>query len=195
MKTFTLLFSFLLVANLLHSQSYKDSMELYQRNYVLNHEVVQEDDKDLMQFFPVNQQYRVFAKFEKTDNGKWFQISTSGKLKKIYRVYGVLKFQINDTTVQLNFYQSQDLMATEKYKNFLFLPFTDATSGIESYESGRYIDIDMNDIQNNMLVIDFNKAYNPYCAYVSGKYNCPIPPKENHLSIAIRAGEKNYLKH
>ena len=86
-------------------------------------------------------------------------------------------------------------MASEKYKNFLFLPFTDATSGIDSYESGRYMDIDMNEIQNNQLTIDFNKAYNPYCAYVSGVYNCPIPPKENHISIAIRAGEKNYLKH
>ncbi|MGZ8537462.1 MAG: DUF1684 domain-containing protein [Flavisolibacter sp.] len=194
MKTLIFLFSFLLVANLTYSQSYKDSMEQFQKNYVLNHDVVKADDKKLMQFFPVSLQYKVNASFEKSENGNWFLIPTSGKLKKIYRVYGILKFQIRDTTIQLNLYQSQDLMASEKYKNFLFLPFTDATSGVDSYGSGRYIDIDVNDIQNNQLTIDFNKAYNPYCAYVSGVYNCPIPPKENHLSIAILAGEKNYLK-
>lgn len=195
MKNLFVLFSFLLITKLLYSQSYIDSMEVYQKNYVQKHEVVEGDDKNLMQFFPVNPKYRVYARFEKTENGNWFQIPTSGKLKKIYRVYGVLKFQINDTTVHLNLYQSQDLMSNEKYKNYLFLPFTDATTGIESYESGRYIDVNMNDIENKMLIIDFNKAYNPYCAYVSGKYNCPIPPKENHLRIAIRAGEMNFSKH
>jgi uncharacterized protein len=87
------------------------------------------------------------------------------------------------------------LMGNDQYKNYLFLPFTDATTGIETYESGRYIDLQINDIKNNEVLIDFNKAYNPYCAYVSGVYNCPVPPKENHLIVAILAGEKIYGSH
>jgi uncharacterized protein (DUF1684 family) len=71
--------------------------------------------------------------------------------------------------------------------------FTDGTSGNESYDVGRYLDFRMSDIKNNKIVIDFNKAYNPYCAYEKG-YNCPIPPKENNVSMPIRAGEKKFNK-
>lgn len=85
-------------------------------------------------------------------------------------------------------------MTIEKYKNHLFLPFTDLTSGEETYDNGRYIDLETVDIKNKTVEIDFNKAYNPYCAYVSYTYNCPIPPKENYLPVAILAGEKNYGK-
>ncbi len=86
-------------------------------------------------------------------------------------------------------------MAVAEYKDQLFLPFTDLTSGEESYAAGRYIDLIFDDILDNKVIIDFNKAYNPYCAYVSGKYNCPIPPRENSLNVAILAGEKNFGKH
>lgn len=65
--------------------------------------------------------------------------------------------------------------------------------GTESYGGGRYIDCVINDIRNSTLMLDFNKAYNPYCAYVTG-YNCPIPPREKDLPVAIHAGEKNYGK-
>ena len=84
-------------------------------------------------------------------------------------------------------------MQQEKYKDYLFIPFGDATSGLTSYGGGRYMDFTLADIKDNTLVIDFNKAYNPYCAYTIG-YNCPIPPKENLLTEAINAGEKNYGK-
>lgn len=85
-------------------------------------------------------------------------------------------------------------MSTEKYADHLFIPFTDMTSGEESYENGRYIDLSIADVESGHFTIDFNKAYNPYCAYVSDLYNCPIPPKENHLSIKIKAGEMKYGK-
>jgi len=176
-----------------HSQtSYKDSIKAYIKNYVSQHEVVKGKDRNAMHFFPPDQRYRVVARFEKKENGSWFQIPTSGKMKKTYRVYGVLHFNIHDTTVQLNLYQSQDLMQNDQYRNYLFLPFTDLTTGKETYESGRYIDLTIEDIRNNQVVIDFNKAYNPYCAYVSGVYNCPVPPRENHLNVAIRSGEMKY---
>jgi uncharacterized protein (DUF1684 family) len=84
-------------------------------------------------------------------------------------------------------------MNDSTYKNYLFLLFTDATSGADSYGGGRYIDLSMQDIIDNSVLIDFNKAYNPYCAYASG-YNCPIPPRENHIPFPIKAGEKDFGK-
>jgi uncharacterized protein (DUF1684 family) len=121
-------------------------------------------------------------------------METSGPIKKTFRVYGILYFTIHDTAVKLNLYQSQNLMTTNEYKNYLFLPFTDISSGEETYAAGRYIDISTEDIVDNKVILDFNKAYNPYCAYVSGKYNCPIPPKENQLAVAIHAGEKIFAQ-
>ena len=120
-------------------------------------------------------------------------MSTSGKTKQQYRVYGIIHFNLHDTAVSLTIYQSRSLMSSEKYKEHLFIPFTDLTSGRETYGGGRYIDLSISDISNNTYIIDFNKAYNPYCAYTTG-YNCPIPPKENDLSVAIKAGEMNYMK-
>ena len=175
--------------------SYKDSVETYLRKYVKEHEVVSGKDKDLMTFFPVDQKYRISCKFERTPNSQWFRMESSGQIKRNYRTYGIIRFTINDTAATLNIYQSQELMTTTQYRDHLFIPFTDATSGEETYESGRYIDLDINDIKNDRIIIDFNKAYNPYCAYVSGKYNCPIPPAENRLAVAIRAGEKAFRKH
>ena len=175
--------------------SYKDSIQHYLKNYVDSHEVVKGDDRNQLHFFEVDPGYRVIAKFEKAETAQWFEMPTSGKIKKVFRQYGVLSFTLNDTLVKMNLYQSQGLMGSDQYKNYLFLPFTDATSGFETYESGRYIDLLTTDIKNGEVVVDFNKAYNPYCAYVSGVYNCPVPPKENHLMVAIRAGEKSYGRH
>jgi uncharacterized protein len=175
--------------------AYKDSIKNYIKNYIDNHEVVKGDDRKQLHFFDVTEKYKVVARFEKTQTNQWFEMPTSGKIKKVFRVYGVLSFTINDTLAKMNLYQSQGLMGNDQYKNYLFLPFTDATTGIETYESGRYIDLQINDIKNNEVLIDFNKAYNPYCAYVSGVYNCPVPPKENHLIVAILAGEKIYGSH
>jgi hypothetical protein len=72
---------------------------------------------------------------------------------------------------------------------YLFCPFKDLTNGVDTYGAGRYLDFTLSDINNPIL--DFNYAYNPYCAYNAG-YSCPIPPYENHLKIAITAGEKKW---
>ena len=74
---------------------------------------------------------------------------------------------------------------TEKYKNYLFLPFTDLSNDEESYAGGRFIDLEIP--EGNEIAIDFNRAYNPYCAY-NDKYSCPIPPKENFLNMKILGG-------
>lgn len=79
----------------------------------------------------------------------------------------------------------------ENYKNHLFLPFTDATGGAETYKGGRYIDLEIS--EESIIVIDLNKAYNPYCAYADG-YSCPVPPQENNLRVKILEGIKKPRK-
>src|SRR6186713_3701353 len=195
MRIFLILFSLLFTSFSFAQKSYIDSIERYFKKYVQEHEVVTGKDKEQMSFFAVNERYRITCSFERTMNSPWFRMESSGPIKKNYRVYGIIHFAINDTAVTLNIYQSQDLMTSTQYKDHLFIPFTDATSGEGTYESGRYIDLELKDITNEKVLIDFNKAYNPYCAYVSGKYNCPIPPAENRLIVAIRAGERSFGKH
>jgi len=182
------------ITHVFGQSSYTDSLHTYLDRYVKDHEVVRGNDQKYFRFYPVNESYRVIATFEKATGNRWFTMETSGLQKKTYRVYGTLSFIIHDTLVKANIYQSQNLMADPKYKDYLALMFTDKTTGDETYEAGRYIDFEIGDIKNNRVLIDFNKAYNPYCAYVKGKYNCPIPPRENYLPVAIKAGEKSFGK-
>ncbi|MFN8247999.1 MAG: DUF1684 domain-containing protein [Ferruginibacter sp.] len=173
--------------------TYVDSMRLYQKEYADTHEVVKGLDKKHLRFFPIQQKYRVPARFERITDSVGFNMPTSGKISKHFFRYGILKFRLDNKDLQLTVYQNEKLMATDAYKDYLFIPFTDLTSGDKSYGGGRYIDILISDISNNALLLDFNKAYNPYCAYTTG-YNCPIPPRENDLPVAIKAGEMEFGK-
>jgi uncharacterized protein len=173
---------------------YKDSLQVFINDYIQKHEVVKGDDKKLLQFYPVDEGYSVVAKFVPVKKSEWFNVATSSGRTKAYRQFGKIIFTIHDTLQTLFVYQSRALLQKQEYWDYLFLPFTDRTTGAETYETGRYIDLKMGDIENNKVVIDFNKAYNPYCAYVSGVYNCPVPPRENTLAVAIQAGEKKYRK-
>ncbi len=195
MRKMLLLFCFLFSALIIIAQpgSYSDEMKDYQENYVIKHEVVQGKDKKHIKFYPVDETYKVVAGFNKISDTVGFIMKTSGTKDKRYFRYGMLRFTLNENPLQLTLYQSEQLMQDSTYKNYLFLPFTDNTSGDKSYGGGRYIDLELDDIINNQVIVDFNKAYNPYCAYTSG-YNCPIPPRENNLPVAIKAGEKNFKK-
>lgn len=175
-------------------KTYADLTEAYQQKYVSNHEVVKGKDRKYLHFYPANIAFKVECKFEKSTDTAIIAMKTSGtKIPvKDFKRYGKLSFTIHDTLLQLTVYRSSGAVAAE-YKDYLFIPFTDLTSGNESYGGGRYIDILTTDIRNNKLQLDFNKAYNPYCAYTTG-YNCPIPPRENNLPIAVLAGERDYGK-
>lgn len=98
-----------------------------------------------------------------------------------YARYGRIRFTVKGQEQALTVFQSE---------HGLFLPFTDATCGVESYEGGRYLEPDI-DVTGKCLV-DFNLAYNPFCAYGGSEWSCPIPPLENRLSVRIEAGEKRY---
>src|SRR5689334_20946592 len=183
------------VVHVFGQASYDDSLKTFLDNYVKKNEVVRASDRKYFQFFPVDEKYRVVATFEKATEIKWFSMETSAaSMKQTYRIYGTVSFTIHDTLVKADIYQSQDLLTKPKYKNYLALMFTDETSGDQTYHAGRYIDLTTDDIKDDKLVIDFNKAYNPYCAYVKGVYSCPIPPRENYLPVMIEAGEKNFGK-
>ncbi|MDP4285967.1 MAG: DUF1684 domain-containing protein [Bacteroidota bacterium] len=176
-----------------HAQTYKDSILAFRQNYIDNHEVVGKSDKKYLHFYAVDPECRVIATFKRIIDKKGLIMNTSSGMKQHYFKYGELTFKLKDSLLHLFVYQSATLMKQEKLKDYLFVPFGDATSGVESYGGGRYLEFFVSDIKNNHVVLDFNKAYNPYCAYTTG-YDCPIPPPENLLPVPVRAGEKNYGK-
>lgn len=175
------------------TKSYLDSMKAYQKAYVDSHEVVKGKDRKYFRFFPIRNTNRVRCRFEKFNDTVGFTMKTSAGTQKHFFRYGKLHFNLGNQACQLFVYRSRDLMQSEKYRDYLFMPFMDKTTGDESYGSGRYIDILTGDIVNDQLLLDFNKAYSPYCAYASG-FKCPIPPKENTLPVPVRAGEMLFVK-
>jgi uncharacterized protein (DUF1684 family) len=138
-----------------------------------------------LNFFPVDLTYVITAKFVRTPAEKIFGMNTSGSIKKDHVKYGEAQFSLNGKAYKLNIYQSVDLLKDRKYRDYLFIPFRDATSGKETYGGGRYIDLTIP--RGDTITINFNLAYHPYCAYTEG-YNCPIPPRENYLPVKIKAG-------
>ncbi|MBS1772335.1 MAG: DUF1684 domain-containing protein [Bacteroidetes bacterium] len=182
----------------LYAQTYTDSINKFRQHY--KQEFITDErsplkgnDTAFLRFFAPDKKYRVIADFSVTPSSEIFEMPTySGKTKK-FKQYGVARFIINDTILSLSVYQNQKLLEDPKYKNHLFIPFTDGTSYSETYAGGRYIDMETTDVVNGKITIDFNKCYNPYCAYADG-YNCPVPPVENRLPISIRAGEKIFGK-
>lgn len=136
-------------------------------------------------FFPIDLQYRVEAVLTVTNESSFFPMKTTSQKLKEHRVYGMLTFTLKGKTFEVPVYQSKMLLAVEKYKNYLFFPLTDLTNGESSYGAGRYIDLRIP--EGNTIIIDFNKAYNPYCAYSDG-YSCPIVPADNHLDVEVLAG-------
>jgi uncharacterized protein (DUF1684 family) len=154
---------------------------------------LKKEDLKFLQFYAANPSYKVKTYFTKTIDTTGFDMLThSGKIKKYY-VFGFVTFTLKKQVFKLFIYQSEQLKTTKGLEDYLFIPFTDETNSTATFGGGRYLDFKEKDIVNNQLLIDFNKCYNPYCAYKGG-YNCPIPPKENDLKITIEAGEKLFLK-
>jgi len=139
-------------------------------------------------FFPVNLDYAVDAQLTLTPDSPFVPMKATGSIVQEYRTYAIAHFQLHEKTYSLPVYQSKNLMNNPEYKDYLFLPFTDLTTGNETYGGGRYVELRMPK-EGNVVIINFNLAYNPYCAY-NERYSCPLVPNENDLPVAILAGVK-----
>lgn len=144
-----------------------------------------------LDFFKFDSTYVVKAILKRTPEADWFNMKTTTERLSKERVFGILTFEINGETYTLNVYQGEENMRTIGFKDYLFLPFLDDTNGEESYGGGRYIDLRIP--EQDTIIIDFNKAYNPLCVY-NEKFSCPIVPRINYLPIKIKAGVKMYAK-
>jgi uncharacterized protein (DUF1684 family) len=123
-------------------------------------------------------------------------MGTHGEERKHLK-YGYFPLVVDGTNIRLNAYKHlpDDPRRYAMYRNHLSIWFTDKTTGRETYEVGRYLDVGTESSDKNFLyTIDFNKAYNPYCAY-SDIYSCAIPRREDYLDVEIRAGEMRYAEH
>jgi len=149
------------------------------------------DDIVHVHYYDPDTAFRVHAQVEQLLGEASFRMPTSDGTNKEYVRYAIVRFVLQGEPIMLTVYRSMDLFVDPVYRNHLFLPFTDATNGDETYGGGRYIDLSVDDIHDGVVTIDFNNSYNPYCAYSSG-YRCPIPPAENNITIPVRAGEKKY---
>lgn len=145
-----------------------------------------------LDFYTFDSTFVVKAQLKRTPDSKWFKMKTTTDRVSDERVYGVLSFELNGKAFELNVYQGKKLMNTEEYKDYLFLPFLDNTNGEGSYSGGRYIDLRIP--EGDTMIIDFNTAYNPYCAY-NELFSCPIVPRVNYLDTKVEAGVKAFAKH
>jgi len=147
------------------------------------------DDFRSLNYFAPDMNYRFEARFVVDTSAAPFEMATTTERKPMYRKYGTISFSKGDTAATLTAFQNLDILEKNPAYKGLFVPFKDRTNGKISYGGGRYLDIEIP--ESAQLILDFNKAYNPYCAY-SSKWSCPIPPYENHLLISICAGVKKY---
>lgn len=187
-------------SNAQDTTDYVTSIKTYQEE--LNTEFRNPDEsplekKDLkkfteLQFWPIDEKYRVTAKVILAEERVPFNMPTTIPRKAIYWKYADLVFDIDGQTYSLEVYQSESSLNSEEYKDYLFLPFSDLTSGNGSYGGGRYVSLRLP--EGVAIEIDFNKAYNPYCAY-SSRFSCPLVPRVNRLTTRVEAGVKDWGEH
>ncbi|MGI9532594.1 DUF1684 domain-containing protein [Lutimonas sp.] len=178
------------------SKEYKSAKKFQQK---LNKEFSSKEESPLteedlaefegLEFYPIDSSFIVNAQLTFHKDSEPFAMKTTTDRLPVYILYATAHFEIMGKKCTLEIYQNEKLVLTPEYEDYLFLPFTDLTNGNGSYGGGRYIDLSLP--EGDSMIIDFNQAYNPYCAY-NEKYSCPIPPKTNDLDLAIKAGVKSF---
>jgi hypothetical protein len=134
-------------------------------------------------YFPIDPDYDVPAALKPAPSGPPVKMPTSTGTERDMRRVGTLEFSLKGQPLKLAAF----IEVGAKDLNRLFVPFTDATTGTETYPGGRYLDLDRT--ATNLYDLDFNRAYNPYC-YFNATYECPYPPAESRLKVPVAAGEK-----
>ncbi|UPV76316.1 DUF1684 domain-containing protein (plasmid) [Halorussus limi] len=151
---------------------------------------IPDDERDSFEgldHFPIDEAFRFTLALREHDEKERVTVSTSTEGEREYLRWGEFRFEVDGEEATLQAYK------TDREDARLWVPFRDATSGEETYGAGRYLDLEPADhrTDDGEWVVDFNEAYNPTCAY-SDRYECPLPPTENWLEVAIEAGEKTY---
>ncbi len=145
-----------------------------------------------LEYFPPELRYRFRVRLVKLPTPEPVTLATSKGIPRPMLRFGYFEFEVDGANQRLFAYTSAPQPGHHHEDASLFVPFRDATSGKESYGAARYLDLEAQ--PSGEYVLDFNLAYNPYCAY-SDDYVCPFPPKENWLTVPIRAGEKSFPYH
>ncbi len=140
-----------------------------------------------LKYYPPDIRYRVLADLQPIQQKKVVVLSTNDGKEQRYIEYAYAAFKLEGVTNKLLILEILDM---GPFKGKLFLAFGDATSAVETYGAGRYLDVTKTP-GSSTIKLDFNLAYNPYCAY-DNTYSCPFPPSQNLLKMAIKAGEKVY---
>ena len=198
MKNILILAISLFMGTSVFAQNFDEQTETFRKHYKEDflkskNSPLKKEDLEYLRFFKPDSTYQVTATFKRITKSRPFEMPTYSDTNKTYVKYGELTFRLHGKKQSLTVYRSLSLQSLPQYRDYLFLPFKDKTNGIDSYGGGRYIDLRTGDINGDTVILDFNKAYNPYCAYSNG-YHCPIPPATNHMSAKIEAGEKNFAK-
>lgn len=131
----------------------------------------------------------VKATLEQPDSIESRLFTTFEGTNKTLITYGIINFELKNKRYALQLFQEAPGVGNTYAREYLLLPFTDETNGSTTFGGGRYIQIPLNQIENNQVIVDFNDAYTPWCAFAND-FSCPVPPAENDLNIKIRAGEK-----
>ncbi|QCR23562.1 DUF1684 domain-containing protein [Pontibacter sp. SGAir0037] len=142
--------------------------------------------KNLVYYEP-NLDYRIKAEVQEFAQKDTLHMPMTNGSSEAYLRYAVASFQIEGQAQKLTLYKK-----VKAEEEAFFVPFTDKTNGFETYGGGRYLDVPFKE-NPKTITLDFNRAYSPFCAY-NGEYVCPVPPRDNHLTVAIPAGEKVYEK-
>lgn len=199
MKILTLFFISLLIfsCNPQTDETYKKSIIEYRKEnnkFYLTDEspLLEEDKKNFvgLNYFLIKQEYALWANYQVFEKPDTIIMPTTTERTILMIKEGEVTFTLKDNLCTLQIYYDVNRFLENQTKDY-FLPLGDGTSGIESYGGGRYLEVDSLNPEGNKMWLDFNKLYNPYCAY-NHKYSCPIPPKENLLQVHISAGERKF---
>ena len=136
-----------------------------------------------LSYFAPAPQLKFTLAYQKLNPPEPYLMQTTGKTPQEYTIYATVTFDLEGKQHTLYLYQRPSGSSDRSF----FLPFTDLTNGHQTYGGGRYLDVEV--VGSGQVTLDFNQAYSPYCAF-DHEFSCPIPPKENHLPVAILAGEK-----
>ena len=165
----------------------REEKELFMKSDSGSPFVNQKEKFTHLNYFEPDLKYKISADLVPIENKKVVVLPTSDGKEKKYLEYAFAEFKLEGKKNNLLILE---IMDSGPYRGTLFLAFADDTSTKETYGAGRYIDLKKVPGATS-ITLDFNKAYNPYCAY-SDDFSCPFPPKENILPIEIKAGEKSY---